>query len=89
MAKVHFAEDPAQVDIFLRSGEKISTIIYINNPNNISQSELCEQYVEKLMDVLKRTSFGVKFGTMLVRISDISAISVTPYVGYGEMRCGK
>lgn len=32
---------------------------------------------------------GVKIGNMLIRTLDISAISVVPYTGYGEVKCGK
>lgn len=79
MAKVHFAEEPAQVNVYLRSGEKISTIIYIKNPDNIFRTELCEQYIQKLMDIFDRSNVGVAIGNMLIRTSDISAITAFPY----------
>lgn len=80
---VKFGVTPIQVDIWLKNGEKLSSIDYFENPDSIDPSDLCAQHIENLESIFtKNGNIGaVIFGGLIVNADDISAIKYSPYYG--------
>lgn len=80
---VKFGETPIQVDIWLKNGEKLSSIDYFENPDSIDPNDLCAQHIENLESIFDKDGkiTAVIFGGLIVNTEDISAIKYTPYFG--------
>lgn len=71
---------PILAEIWLRNGEKIATIGFYDNFDNKIPSEICEYLVQKAEENIRTHDISMMdFGTLMVRLSDISAIKFTPF----------
>lgn len=67
-------------EIWLRSGEKISTVRFYDNHADKLPSEICEDLIKNAEEVIRTHDVSMMdFGTLMVRLADISAIKFTPF----------
>lgn len=78
---VRFGVTPIQVDIWLKNGEKLSSIDYFENPNDDDPVTLCEKHIENLESIFVESGNvrAAIFGGLIVNTEDISAIKYSPY----------
>lgn len=81
MKHLELGEVPVKVDIWLRTGEKVSTIGYLKSSETMLPGEICDKFVDGLgLNFFSSTSTAFIFGGLVVRVEDVSAIKVSPFV---------
>lgn len=71
---------PILAEIWLRSGEKISTVRFYDNHADKLPSEICNKIAKSIENEIRMQDVVMmNFGSLTIRVADISAIKFTPF----------